>query len=52
MDFIKFAIAGELLVVTTYNRYQTIPYTILRQVVVAACNRYPTIPWTILRQVN
>ena len=27
--FVRFAQAGELLVVTTYNRYQAISYTIL-----------------------
>ena len=30
MDFLKFGIAGELLVIITCNWYQTIPWTILR----------------------
>ena len=32
MNFLKSVIAGELFVITTCNRYQTIPWTILRQV--------------------
>ena len=32
MNFLKYVIEGELFVIATCNRYQTVPYTIPRQV--------------------